>query len=85
MNYLTLTFIVTVIVLLTGLVIIFAGVFLLFREKIFLNEQGNVISITIPWMGKLKTNYPSVVAIFIGAGISIAVLMKWSVPEAEAK
>lgn len=65
-------------VLFVGLVICVGSLYALISQKVIVNQEGQVTDIDIPFFGKMKTNVPSLVGIFIGAGLSFAVLMNWS-------
>lgn len=51
--------------------LIITGVVFLFKEKKYFDTIKNeVISVEIPFFGKIKSNYPSVIIIFIAAAIA---------------
>lgn len=49
---------------------IVSGVVLIFKSKVVVDSHGNPTEVEIPFFGKLKTNAPSIVAIFIGAALA---------------
>jgi hypothetical protein len=51
---------------LAGLLLSIGGLYLLATQK-FVESASGAADIEIPFFGRLKTNYPSLVAIFIGA------------------
>lgn len=53
------------------------GISILYKEKVIVDERGEVTSVELPFLGKLRTNYPSLVAIFLGVCLAFAVLYKW--------
>lgn len=55
-------------------IICLGGVFALLKQKIIVDESGNPTSVDIPLLGKIQTNYPSLVAIFLGVALSAYVL-----------
>ncbi|HET9068853.1 MAG TPA: hypothetical protein VFN28_09415 [Amaricoccus sp.] len=59
--------------LFVALVAVVGGLWVLFRQKVVVDEKGAVSEIDIPLVGKLKTNYPSLVAIMLGIALA------WSV------
>src|SRR5262245_53935348 len=61
-------------ILLIALVATLGGVAALFKQKVIVNEAGQVTEIEIPLLGKFKTNYPSLAAVAIGAALAYAVL-----------
>ncbi len=52
------------------------GVWALLKQKTVVDEKGNATSVEIPFMGKLQTNYPSLVASFIGAALAVFVVQR---------
>lgn len=46
------------------------GIWLMSRQKVVVDDAGNVTDIEIPFFGKLKTNAPGVVAFFLGAALA---------------
>ncbi len=52
------------------------GAYALLRQKLIVDDSGNVIEVEIPIFGKIKSNYPSVVAIFIAAALCAFIIDK---------
>ncbi len=73
------TFWIALFVLAIALTVCAGGLLILFHQKIIVNEQGEVTSVEIPLLGKLKTNYPSLAAIFIGVFLAAFVWNKWTI------
>lgn len=57
-----------------ALVLCAGGIWALLKQKTVVDKAGNVTEIEIPVLGKLKTNYPSLGAILIGAGLAVFVI-----------
>lgn len=66
-------------ILVISLGVAMGGVWALIRQKVIVNEQGEVTSVEIPFFGKLKTNYPSLVAIFFGIALAAFVWQRVTV------
>lgn len=68
------------IIALTVLVIaglsVIGGLWALMKQQVVVDDKGNVSAIEIPFFGKLTTNYPSLVAIFLGVALSAFVFNK---------
>ena len=60
-------------VLLIALCAVVGGLWALVKQQVVVDESGVVSEIEIPLVGKLKTNYPSLVAIMLGIGLAWAV------------
>lgn len=71
-------FVISLGVLLIGFLICAGSIVALLRQKVVVDEAGHVSQIEIPLLGKLKTNYPSLIGIAIGAVLSYAVLGQWA-------
>lgn len=50
-----------------GAVLALGSLYLLLKQKPVVDQQGNVTEVDIPLFGKLRSNYPSLVAFFIAA------------------
>lgn len=59
--------------LFVALCAVVGGLWILFRQKVVVDEKGAVSEVDIPLIGKLKTNYPSLIAIMLGIALA------WSV------
>ena len=57
-------------VLAIALVCVLGGIYTLLRQQIVVDQNGQPSEIDLPWFGKIKTNYPSLVA--VGLGIALA-------------
>lgn len=71
--------IIALFILVICLVVTVGGVWALLRQKVVVDKIGNVTEIEIPFFGKLRTNYPSLVAIFMALGVSVFVLNRWTI------
>lgn len=71
-------FVIALAVLAVGLLICCGSLYVLLHQKIVVDESGNVSEIELPVIGKLKTNYPSLIGLGIGAMLSYGVLVQWS-------
>lgn len=60
-------------VLLIALVAVAGGLWILAKQKIVVDKDGNPTSIEIPLFGKMQTNYPSLLAVFLGLFLAWAV------------
>src|SRR5262245_61089465 len=58
-----------------------SSLYLLFRQTPVVDAAGNVTEVELPLFGKLKTNYPSLVAFFIGAFLVWFPLNRWPSPQ----
>ena len=56
-----------------GFLLVVGGLFLLATQKFVTSPEG-ITSIKIPLFGRLKTNYPSLVAMFLGASLLVYVV-----------
>ena len=57
-------------VLVIALICVIGGIYALLRQQIVVDEHGQPSEIELPWFGKIKTNYPSLIA--VGLGIALA-------------
>jgi hypothetical protein len=73
------TFWIALFVLAIALTVCIGGLIILFRQKIVVNEKGEVTSVEIPLLGKLKKNYPSLAEIFFGVFLAAFVWNKWTI------
>lgn len=62
--------------LLIALTVVLGGLIILGKQKIVVNDEGQVTSVDVPFLGKVRTNYPSVVAIFFGILLAAFVLQQ---------
>jgi hypothetical protein len=65
-----------------GLILGLGSLYILLKQKPVVDASGNVTEVDIPWFGKVKTNYPSVGALLIGAALVWFPLYKWPAPTA---
>lgn len=73
--FVTHTFYILTIGMLISTIICAGGVWALLKQKVLLDANTHeVTSVEIPFFGKVKTNYPSIVAIFIGAALSYTII-----------
>ena len=56
--------------LFVALVVCVGGLCLMFFEKTVVNDRGEPTSVHVPLIGKMKTNYPSLVAVIAGVGLA---------------
>lgn len=63
-----------------GLIIGLGSLYILLKQKPVLDEHGNVTEIDIPIFGKLKSNYPSLAALLIGAFLVFYPLYRFPAP-----
>ncbi|WP_126979372.1 hypothetical protein [Frigidibacter oleivorans] len=56
--------------LVTALLISLGGVWALLRQQVVVDANGQPTEIELPFFGKMKTNYPSLVAVLIGAALT---------------
>lgn len=78
-------FFLSILSMFSGLLVVGAGCFILYKTKVLrtTGPDGKEASeIEVPFFGKMKTNYPSLIAIFIGAVLIAYPLYRFpSVPE----
>lgn len=75
--------VIAVIVLIIAAIAVIGGVVELLKQRVIVDPiSGQVIEIEIPGFGKVKTNYPSVAAIFLGLAMAAGVL-QWLAVEIE--
>lgn len=64
----------------TGLIIagisVVGGIVALLKQSVVVDESGHVTAVEIPLLGRLTTNYPSLVAIFLGLALAAFVINK---------
>ena len=75
------TFWITSFVLFISLVVCLGGLYALVMQKVIVNEDNEPISIELPLIGRLRTNYPSIAAIFLGIAVALIVFLRWPFPE----
>lgn len=63
-------FVLSIACMVIGFIFGLVGLYLLAKQKFIREADGETI-VEIPWLGRLKTNYPSLAAFFIGAGLVI--------------
>ena len=56
--------------LFVALCAVVGGLWVLFKQKVVVDEAGAVSEVDIPFLGKLKTNYPSLIAIMLGIALA---------------
>jgi hypothetical protein len=61
-----------------GGALVVGGLWLIAKQKIITDTKGHSIDIDIPFFGKIKTNYPSVTALFLGTFLIWLPIDKWS-------
>ena len=61
-------------VLLIAFVAAAGGVIALLKQKVVVDESGHVTDIEIPLIGRFRSNYPSIVAVAIGAILAFGTL-----------
>ncbi|SIO29517.1 hypothetical protein SAMN05444722_1269 [Rhodovulum sp. ES.010] len=54
-----------------GIAAVVGGVIFLFKQKTVVTQEGQVTDIDIPFLGKVRSNYPSIIVAFIGAAVMI--------------
>ncbi len=55
-----------------GLMLLVGSMFLIFKGKILIDkETKEVVSVELPWLGKLQTHTPALVLFLMGAGLVI--------------
>lgn len=57
-------------VLAIALVCVIGGIYALLKQQVVVDQNGQPSEIDLPWFGKIKTNYPSLIA--VGLGIALA-------------
>ncbi len=62
-------FVLLLAVILTGAVIAVLSTWALMKQKVTVNEKGQVTEVEVPIFGKLKTTYPAVVTAFLGVAL----------------
>ena len=71
------TFLIMLIALIIGGVICVLAIVFMFKQKTIFDANGNVTSIEIPIFGKMQTNAPAIVMVFLGSAVVILVTMNW--------
>ena len=66
-----------------GFLVVGGGLYLIARQKNVTDAKGNAIEVDIPLFGRVKTNYPSVLALALGACLILYPLSTW--PKAPGK
>ncbi len=75
MNITSDSLVIAVIALIIAAIIAGGGVIALFTQRVIVDKDSNkFVEITLPLVGKFKTNYPSVGAIAVGALLAFGVL-----------
>ena len=69
-------FIVFLICMGAGLVLVLGGMYLLYAQR-FVRSSDGTIEMELPFIGRVKTNYPSLAAIFLGALLLLYPLNRW--------
>ncbi len=59
----------SLIIVCIGFIVIVAAIILIAKQKIITDKEGSVIEVDLPVIGKVKTNYPSI--ILLAAGLSL--------------
>jgi hypothetical protein len=67
--------------LLISFVAVAGGVWALIAQKVVVNESGEPTAIEVPVFGKMQTNYPSLVAVFLGVALAVYVTNQVTVTE----
>ena len=60
-------------VLFLALVCILGGLWILARQKVVVDQNGQATSVEIPFFGKMTTNVPSLVAVVLGVALAFGV------------
>ncbi|TKA96864.1 hypothetical protein FAZ78_09085 [Cereibacter changlensis] len=60
--------------LLIALLSTIGGLWLMAKQMVVVDASGTVTDVHIPFFGKLRTNYPSLAAVFLGIGLAVFVL-----------
>jgi hypothetical protein len=68
------SFVLALVVLFVALTTVLGGVVALLKQKVMVDDKGQVTEIEIPLLGKFRSNYPSLAAIVIGALLAYGVL-----------
>jgi hypothetical protein len=71
--------------MIAGFIIGLGSLYLLLKQRPVVDASGNVTEIQLPIFGKLKTNYPSLVALFMGAFLVWFPLNHFPAPTAVSK
>ncbi len=72
---------IAVLLLVISLAVCLGGIWALLRQKIIVSEQGEITSVEIPFFGKIKTNYPSLIAIFLGIALAAFVWQRYTIEQ----
>lgn len=70
-------FVFSLLAMMIGGFVTFCGLYLMVKQKTIADPEGSFIEVQIPFFGKLKTNYPSVVALVLGASLVYYPLDSW--------
>src|SRR5262245_8055834 len=74
------TFIIAGLLIFIAMLISGAGIYVLVNQKLQLaGNKVHVMMLDIPFLGKIQSAYPSVVAIFLGVGLGSYVWSKWDI------
>lgn len=73
-------FLISFSLLLAGIAIA-GGLWILLKQQVVVREDGSPTSVQLPFFGKIQTNYPSLVSVFLGAAISYLCIGKIPDPE----
>jgi len=60
-----------------GFLVVSGGLYLIAKQKNVTDAAGSTIEVDIPLFGRIKTNYPSAVALVLGAGLIWYPLSTW--------
>lgn len=71
-------------VLAIALVCVLGGIYALLRQQVVVDQNGQPSEIELPWFGKIKTNYPSLIAVGLGIALATFVASKLE-PTAEIR
>lgn len=71
--------------MLVGLVAVLGGIWALLKQTVVVDQAGQVTSIDIPFLGKMKTNFPSLIAVFLGVALVGFVMNKVSITDENVK
>jgi hypothetical protein len=55
---------------------IIGGLIVLANQNVVVDQSGHVTEVNVPLFGRLRTNYPSLVAIMLGAALAFAVIQR---------
>ena len=72
---------IAVLLLVISLAVCLGGIWALLRQKVIVSEQGEITSVEIPFFGKIKTNYPSLIAIFLGIALAAFVWQRYTIEQ----